>query len=105
MEVLTAIGADDPLVPQGFPAVTVMLPFWPSVPDVTATEVVPCRAVIAQPACTDGCHYLLYERTSASPRPAIRRPVCAITNTSASAPAPNGDVCNSPREQQRYLTM
>ena len=38
------------LVPQEFPAVTVMLP--PAVPDVTVIEMVPCPPVIAHPAGT-----------------------------------------------------
>jgi hypothetical protein len=37
------------LVPQLFPAVTVIFPFWPGVPVVTVIEVVPVPAVIAHP--------------------------------------------------------
>ena len=40
------------LVPQLFPAVTVMFPFCPAVPVVTVMEVVPAPAVIDQPAGT-----------------------------------------------------
>jgi hypothetical protein len=38
-----------PLVPQEFPAVTVMFPFWPALPVVTVIAVVFCPAVIVQP--------------------------------------------------------
>jgi hypothetical protein len=41
------------LVPQLFPAVTVMFPFCPAVPVVTVMEVVPVPAVIDHPVGTD----------------------------------------------------
>jgi hypothetical protein len=40
------------LVPQLLPAVTVIFPFWPAVPVLTVTDVVPCPDVIAHPAGT-----------------------------------------------------
>ena len=41
-----------PLVPQLFPAVTVIFPLSPALPAVTVMEVEPCPAVIVQPAGT-----------------------------------------------------
>lgn len=40
------------LVPQLFPAVTLMSPFWPVEPVVTVNEVVPCPPVMDQPVGT-----------------------------------------------------
>ena len=40
------------LVPQEFPAVTEIVPFWPVVPDVTVILVVPLPPVIVQPVGT-----------------------------------------------------
>ena len=40
------------LVPQVFPAVTVIFPFCPAAPDVTVMELVPVPAVIVQPTGT-----------------------------------------------------
>ena len=40
------------LVPQLFPAVTVILPFCPAAPAVTVIDAVPAPAVIDQPAGT-----------------------------------------------------
>ena len=41
------------LVPQLFPAVTVIFPFCPAVPVLTVMEIVPAPAVIDQPVGTD----------------------------------------------------
>ena len=41
------------LVPQVLPAVTLILPFCPTAPAVTVTDVVPCPLVIDQPVGTD----------------------------------------------------
>jgi hypothetical protein len=40
------------LVPQELPAVTVILPFWPALPEVTVIELVPVPPITVHPVGT-----------------------------------------------------
>ncbi len=51
---LTVTGKEaEALVPQLFPAVTLMFPFCPALPDVTVIEFVPAPVVISHPVGID----------------------------------------------------
>ena len=48
------------LVPQELLAVTVMLPFWPALPEVTMIEFVPAPAVTVHPVGTVQVYELVF---------------------------------------------